>query len=141
KGSKGSFFRMRGFQESAGSSAETIAGVVERIVFHNQESGFCVLRLAARGHRDVVTVVGHAATIAAGEWATVSGAWVNDRVHGQQFRAQFLRTSAPTSIDGIERYLASGMIRGIGPTYAKRLVRCFGERVFDVIEGTPERLR
>jgi exodeoxyribonuclease V alpha subunit len=132
---------MRGFQESAGAPAETIAGVVERIVFHNQESGFCVLRLAARGHRDVVTVVGHTATIAAGEWATVSGAWVNDRVHGQQFRAQFLRTSAPTSIDGIERYLASGMIRGIGPTYAKRLVRAFGERVFDVIEATPERLR
>ena len=59
--------------------------------------GFCVLRAKARGHRDLVTVVGHAAAIAAGEWITASGEWVNDRTQGQQFKAQFLRTSAPTS--------------------------------------------
>ena len=62
----------------------------------------------ARGHRDVVAVVGHAATIAAGEWITASGEWVNDRTHGQQFKARFLRTSPPTSPDGIEKYLSSG---------------------------------
>jgi exodeoxyribonuclease V alpha subunit len=94
-----------------------------------------------RGHRDVVTVVGHAATIAAGEWITASGEWVNDRTHGQQFKARFLRTSAPTSADGIEKYLSPGMIRGVGPVYAKKLVRAFGEKVFDVIETTPDRLR
>jgi len=94
-----------------------------------------------RGHRDVVTVVGHAAAIAAGEWITASGEWVNDRTHGQQFKARFLRTSAPTSADGIEKYLSSGMIRGVGPVYAKKLVRAFGEKVFDVIEATPDRLR
>jgi exodeoxyribonuclease V alpha subunit len=66
---------------------------------------------------------------------------VNDRTHGQQFKARFMRTSAPTSIDGIEKYLGSGMIRGIGPVYAKKLVRAFGEKVFDTIEADPERLR
>ena len=86
-------------------------------------------------------MVGHAATIAAGEWITASGEWVNDRTHGQQFKARFLRTSAPTSADGIEKYLSSGMIRGVGPVYAKKLVRAFGEKVFDVIEATPDRLR
>ena len=123
------------------STQQVLAGLVERVTYHNADNGFCVLRAKARGHRDVVTVVGHAATIAAGEWITASGEWVNDRTHGQQFRARFLRTSPPTSADGIEKYLSSGMIRGVGPVYAKKLVRSFGEKVFDVIEATPERLR
>jgi exodeoxyribonuclease V alpha subunit len=120
---------------------EALAGLVERVTYHNAENGFCVLRARARGHRDVVTVVGHVATISAGEWITASGEWVNDRTHGQQFKARFLRTSPPTSADGIEKYLSSGMIRGVGPVYAKKLVRAFGEKVFDVIEATPGRLR
>ncbi len=70
-----------------------------------------------------MTVVGHAASISAGEWITASGDWTNDRTHGQQFKARFLRTSPPTSADGIEKYLSSGMIRGVGPVYAKKLVR------------------
>jgi exodeoxyribonuclease V alpha subunit len=118
-----------------------LAGLVERVTYHNAENGFCVLRAKARGHRELITVVGHAATIAAGEWITASGEWVNDRTHGQQFKARFLKTSEPTSVEGIEKYLGSGMIRGIGPVYAKKLVRAFGERVFDVIEAEPERLR
>ena len=120
---------------------ELLAGLVERVTFHNPENGFCVLRLKARGHRDLITTVGHAAMISAGEWVTASGEWVNDRTHGQQFRARFLKTSAPSSIEGIERYLGSGMIRGIGPVYAKRMVRHFGKDVFDIIEANPERLR
>ena len=123
------------------STQEVLAGIVERVTYHNAENGFCVLRASARGHRDVVTVVGHAATISAGEWITASGEWVNDRTHGQQFKARFLRTSPPTSADGIEKYLSSGMIRGVGPVYAKKLVRAFGDKVFDVIEATPDRLR
>src|SRR6202521_5275706 len=123
------------------ATQEVLAGLVERVTFHNAENGFCVLRAKARGHRDQVTVVGHAATISAGEWITASGEWVNDRTHGQQFKARFLKTSAPTSIDGIEKYLGSGMIRGIGPDYAKKLVRAFGEKVFDTIEAEPGRLR
>ena len=100
-----------------------------------------MLRIKARGHRELVTVVGHAATIAAGEWITTAGEWVNDRTHGQQFKARFMRTSAPTSIDGIEKYLSSGMIRGIGPVYAKKMVKAFGDKVFDIIEAEPDRLR
>ena len=123
------------------STQEVLAGLVERVTYHNDENGFCVLRIKARGHRDLVTVVGHAAVISAGEWITASGEWINDRTHGQQYKAKFLKTSEPTSIDGIEKYLGSGMIRGIGPVYAKKLVRAFGEKVFDTIEAEPERLR
>jgi exodeoxyribonuclease V alpha subunit len=123
------------------SPHEVLAGLVERVTYHNGDNGFCVLRIKARGHRDLVTVVGHAATIAAGEWVTASGEWINDRTHGQQFKTRFMRTSAPTSIDGIEKYLGSGMIRGIGPVYAKKMVKAFGEKVFDIIEAEPDRLR
>jgi exodeoxyribonuclease V alpha subunit len=127
--------------EPKAAPLEVLAGLVERVTFHNEENGFCVLRTKARGHRDLVTVVGQAASISAGEWITASGERVNDRTHGQQFRARFLKTSAPTSIEGIEKYLGSGMIRGIGPVYAGKLVRAFGENVFDVIEAEPGRLR
>ena len=127
--------------QPAPSSQEVLAGLVERVTFHNAENGFCVLRIKARSHRELITLVGHAAAISAGEWVTASGDWVNDGTHGQQFKARFLKTSAPTSLDGIEKYLGSGMIRGIGPVYAKKLVGVFGEKVFDVIEAEPERLR
>ena len=119
---------------------EVLAGSVERVTFHNPANGFCVLRIKARGHRELVTVVGHAAEISAGEWITVSGQWHNDREHGLQFKAAFLRASAPTTAEGIEKYLGSGMIRGIGPIYASKLVGVFGAEVFEVIEQAPERL-
>lgn len=128
-------------QETQTSEREVLAGLVERVTFHNAENGFCVIRIKARGHRDLVTMVGHAAIISAGEWITASGEWVNDRSHGQQFKTQFMRTSAPTSVDGIEKYLGSGMVRGIGPVYAKKMVKAFGEKVFDIIEAEPGRLR
>ena len=128
-------------QELKKSPQEVLAGLVERVTFHNEENGFCVLRTKARGHRDLVTVAGQAASILAGEWITALGEWSNDRAHGQQFRARFLKTSAPTSIEGIEKYLGSGMIRGVGPACAKKLVRAFGEKVFDTIETEPDRLR
>lgn len=121
--------------------SETIAGLVERVTFHNEENGFAVLRVKVRGKRDLVTVIGHAAVISAGEFVQASGEWTNDRQHGQQFRARFLKSMPPTTIEGIEKYLGSGMIRGIGPVYARRLVKAFGEAVFDVIEAEPDRLR
>src|SRR5947208_5833113 len=127
--------------EHVPSDRDVLARLVERVTFHNEENGFCVLRIKARGHRELITVVGHAAVIAAGEWVTASGEWVNDRTHGQQFKSRFLRTSAPTTTEGMEMYLGSGMIRGIGPVYAKKMVKAFGEKVFDVIEAEPERLR
>jgi exodeoxyribonuclease V alpha subunit len=66
---------------------EVLAGIVERLTFHSAETGFCVLRLKARGHRDLTTIVDHTATISAGEWITASGDWVNDRTDGQQLRS------------------------------------------------------
>ncbi len=127
--------------QTAETRTENLAGLVERVTFHNEENGFCVLRLKARGQRDLITVIGHAAMISAGEWVQAAGTWTNDRTHGLQFRASFLKATPPTTLDGIERYLGSGMIRGIGPAYAKRLVKSFGETVFEVIEADPDRLR
>ena len=97
---------------------EVLAGLVERVTFHNAENGLCVLRPKARGHRDLVTVVGRAAIISAGEW-------INDRAHGQQFKARFLKTSAPSSIDGIERPLCF-LSRTLANTTsaASRSLRC-----------------
>lgn len=126
---------------SSPTAAEALAGLVERVTYHNAENGFCVLRVKARGQRDLVTLVGHTATITAGEWLQASGSWVNDRSHGLQFRAHFLRATAPTTLEGIEKYLGSGMIRGVGPVYARKLVAAFGEHVFDLIEQEPGRLR
>ncbi len=130
-----------GVRPAPSPDREVLAGLVERVTYHNPENGFCVLRTKARGHRGLVTVVGRAAMVGAGEWITASGEWVNDRTHGHQFKAHFVRTSTPSSVEGIEKYLGSGMIRGIGPVYAGKLVRAFGEKVFDVIEAEPERLR
>jgi exodeoxyribonuclease V alpha subunit len=115
---------------------EVLAGLVDRVTFHNSENGFCVLRVKARGQRDLITLVGHAAMISAGEFVQASGSWINDRTHGVQFRASFLKATAPTTVEGIEKYLGSGMIRGIGPVYAKKLVRAFGEVVFEVIQSS-----
>src|SRR4051812_3117264 len=120
---------------------EALAGLVERVTFHNPDSGFCVLRVKVRGQRDLVTVVGAAAAVSAGEFIQASGIWLNDRTHGLQFKAAFLKTAPPTTLAGIERYLGSGMVKGIGPVYAGKLVAAFGEAVFDVIEQAPERLQ
>jgi exodeoxyribonuclease V alpha subunit len=119
---------------------EHLTGAVERVTFHSEETGFCVLRVKVRGHRDLVTVVGTAATITPGEYIEGQGIWVNDRTHGLQFKTQALRVVPPSTLEGIEKYLGSGMVKGIGPHFAKKLVQAFGEQVFDVIEQTPERL-
>ena len=119
---------------------EPLAGLVERVTYHNPDNGYCVLRVKVRGHRDLVTVLGHAASISAGEFVQASGKWEVHREHGQQFRAAFLKSAPPSSLEGMEKYLGSGLIKGIGPVYAKKLVKAFGEAVFDVIEQQGERL-
>ena len=85
------------------SQAEAITGLVERVTFHNPDSGFCVLQVKVRGQRDLVTVLGAAATISAGEFIHATGIWVNDRTHGLQFKAAFLKAAPPTTLEGIER--------------------------------------
>ena len=125
---------------STSTDREPLSGLVERVTFHSPDTGFCVLRVKVRGHRDLVTVLGSAASIQPGEFIQASGRWDQHREHGMQFRTTFLKVMPPSSLEGIEKYLGSGMIRGIGPHFAKTLVTAFGEKVFDVIERAPERL-
>lgn len=119
---------------------EALDGLIERVTFHSPESGFCVLRVKVRGNRDQVTVVGTLPQVQAGEWIQAQGQWMIDREHGQQFKAQILHTAAPTTLEGKEKYLASGLIKGIGPAFAKRLVDHFGNEVLEVIDTEADRL-
>jgi exodeoxyribonuclease V alpha subunit len=116
---------------------EILTGIIERITFHNLDSGYCVLRVQAKGHRDFVTVVGTAQQVVAGEHINAAGDWVTDRQHGLQFKANEIRTTPPHTAEGIEKYLASGAIRGIGAKLAQRIVHQFGERTLDVIDQSP----
>jgi exodeoxyribonuclease V alpha subunit len=120
--------------------AESLSGLIERVTFFNEENGFGVLKVKAKGHRDLVTVVGSLPSANAGEWVTAEGRWVQDREFGLQFRAEMLTSTAPTTKEGIEKYLGSGMVKGIGPVYAKKLVDQFGEGIFDIIEKESARL-
>jgi len=122
------------------SHQEHLSGSVERVTFHSEESGFCVLRIKVKGRRELVTVIGSAASISAGEFVECFGTWHNDRHHGLQFKAQRLAAVLPGTIEGIEKYLASGMVKGIGPHFAKALVQAFGAEVFSVIDNEPLRL-
>jgi exodeoxyribonuclease V alpha subunit len=127
-------------QPAASAQPEQLAGLVERVTFHNDESGFCVLRIKARGHRDLVTVVGTLPDVRAGEWLEAQGRWTVNKEYGQQFQAEILRTAAPTTVEGIEKYLASGMIKGIGPVLASRIVKAYKERTFEIIDTNPHSL-
>jgi exodeoxyribonuclease V alpha subunit len=119
---------------------ESLSGLIERITFFNEENGFAVLKVKVRGRREPVTVVGALPAVNAGEWLTAEGRWVQDRQFGQQFRAEQLQSTAPTTREGIEKYLGSGMVKGIGPVCAQKLVEKFGEKIFDIIENYSARL-
>lgn len=113
---------------------DALAGYVERVTFRNDDTGFSVMKVRARGHRGEVAVIGTVADVNPGEWVEAKGEWQVDPRHGRQFRAAEVRLAAPDSLEGIEKYLGSGLIHGIGPVYAKKLVERFGRDVFDVIE-------
>jgi exodeoxyribonuclease V alpha subunit len=112
--------------DAPAAELDRLAGLVERVTFHNSENGFCVLRLKVKGERELITLIGHTPMVSPGEYASASGNWVTDREHGRQFRAVFVKISPPTTLTGIERYLGSGMVKGIGPIYAGKLVKSFG---------------
>ena len=93
--------------------AESLSGLIERVTFFNEENGWAVLKVKAKGHRDQVTVLGSLPSVSAGEWVTAEGRWVQDREFGQQFRAEMLTSTAPTTKEGIEKYPTSVAPGGI----------------------------
>ena len=117
-----------------------LSGVVETITFRSEESGYTVCSIRVTGQRDTHTVVGTCATIWIGETLKATGQWVHHPKHGYQFQADSITCIAPTSARGIERYLASGMIRGIGKVNAERIVKMFGKDTLRVIEKESQRL-
>jgi exodeoxyribonuclease V alpha subunit len=116
---------------------EPLSGIIERVTFHNPDSGYAVLRVQGVGRRGVVTVVGHLPAVHAGEFLEGEGDWVQDRDHGLQFKATSLRLTPPHTPEGIVKYLASGLVKGIGPHYARRIVEVFGDRTLQVIDESP----
>ncbi len=127
--------------EDLKSQSATVVGTVERITYHNPDNGFSVLRVAVDQQSDLATVVGEIPSVASGEYIEAHGMWVNDPKFGEQFRATMIRTAHPASPEGIRKYLGSGMVKGIGPQLAGRLVDAFGVQVFDIIDRDPQRLR
>jgi exodeoxyribonuclease V alpha subunit len=121
--------------------AENLSGVVERVTFHSPETCYAVLRVVPRGRRGIVTVVGAVPSVTAGEHIEATGTWVYDPRHGEQFKADEMRCTPPSSVEGIEKYLASGLVKGIGPTYARKIVAVFGERTLRVIDESPTFLK
>jgi exodeoxyribonuclease V alpha subunit len=124
----------------AESTAQTLTGTIERVTFHNPDSGFAVLRVDVAGQRHLVTVVGSATSVTAGEQLTAVGRWVVDREHGRQFRADHLQTAHPVSPEGVEKYLASGAVRSIGPQLAAKIVGTFKQQTLEVFDKHPEML-
>ena len=117
---------------------ETLNGFIERVTYHNPENGFAVLRVKVKGRDELATVIGSTTSVTAGEHVEASGRWVIDRQHGQQFRADELKTTHPASAEGIESYLASGAVRSIGPKLAAKIVAIYKERTLDIFEKSPD---
>lgn len=115
-------------------SKELLSGIIEIVTYHNRDNGFYVIRVKVTGHRHLVTITGNTQSISAGERIKCQGSWYNDRNHGMQFKADILESLPPDTLEGIEKYLASGLIKGIGTHLAQKLVLTFGDKVFDVIE-------
>ena len=119
---------------------EQLRGEVERLVYSSEESGFTICRLVVPGRRDLVTVAGTMPGIQPGERLHLRGRWINHPVHGYQFRADSYTSQLPASANAVRRYLASSLVKGIGPVLAGRLVDCFGDDTLQVIDEQPERL-
>jgi exodeoxyribonuclease V alpha subunit len=117
-----------------------VEGIVERVTFHNSDNGFSVLRVKAKGFSELVTVIGHVSTVSPGEHLIGWGEWVHNKDYGQQLKAKSIKLIPPNTLEGIEKYLGSGFIKGIGPSFAGRLVKAFGEKVFEIIEKDPSKL-
>ncbi len=119
---------------------EHLRCVAERITFENEETGFAVIKCRARGYQDLVAVVGNLAGVHVGSVLTVAGDWKIDRKYGRQFSVKTWEETLPATVYGIEKYLGSGLIRGIGPKFAKEIVDRFGADTLNIIEKNPEEL-
>lgn len=115
-------------------------GTVDRITYYNQENGFTVVKLAVKDDEDLVTAIGYFPSIEVGEVLKLKGNWAMHKNYGYQFKVEFYETLMPATVKEIENYLASGVIRGIGPATAKKIVEEFGEKSLDVLSGSPEEL-
>lgn len=120
--------------------SDTITGIVDRLLFHNPDNGYAVFVLQINTNNSTI-VKGYANSIQPGEQLTIQGVWTMHPKFGKQFDAQKFQASLPTSVVGLKKYLGSGMIKGIGPVYAEKLVNYFGADILDVIDKHPERLR
>lgn len=121
-------------------TAQTLEGQVERITYAGEEDGYSVLRLKVRGRRELVTVVGAFVSVTPGEMLRLRGSWTRHPKYGEQFRVDQYETLTPDTVEGIRKYLGSGLIKGIGPEMAKRIVKAFGAATLEVIDTQPERL-
>jgi len=119
---------------------QILEGVLDRVVFTSDTGDFMVAKLAVRGRREPVAVVGNLPRPRAGETLILEGAWEMDKKFGEQFRFQKAETRAPSTISGIEKYLSSSLVKGIGPEMARRITAVFGEKTLDVIENNPGEL-
>ncbi|MGI6207670.1 MAG: ATP-dependent RecD-like DNA helicase [Anaerolineae bacterium] len=120
---------------------QTLEGTVERLTFQSEETGYTVARLVPKGKSHIVTVVGTLAGINPGESVRLQGHWTNHPQYGRQFEARTYSVQLPATIEGLRKYLGSGLIKGIGPVTADRLVKTFGLESMDIIETDPDRLR
>jgi exodeoxyribonuclease V alpha subunit len=118
-----------------------LQGQLERITYHNEDNHYTIAKVKVQGRRDLVTVVGTFITLSPGEIFRLTGTWEQHPKYGEQFKVASYESVVPATVKGIERYLGSGLIKGIGPVMAKRLVQKFGEETLLVIETTPERLQ
>ncbi len=114
--------------------------VVERITYQNPENGYSVLKVRAKGHDDLVTVVGNLLDANVGSVLLVDGEWKGDSKYGRQFAARQGQETLPATVYGMEKYLGSGLIKGVGPKFAKKIVQKYGENTFAVIEENVEAL-
>ena len=119
---------------------EQLRCVVERITYQNEQNGYSVLKCRAGGYQDLVTVVGNMPEVHVGSVLTLGGSWRVDSKYGRQFSVESFEETLPATVYGIEKYLGSGLVKGIGPKFARRIVRTFGADTLNVIEETPDRL-
>ncbi len=119
---------------------QTMRGTLERVVFHNEDNGWTVLRLKVPGRAEPVSVVGCMNTPQAGMGLSVTGSWVVDARFGKQFKIESYEALLPATLEGIRHYLGSGMIKGVGPTRAAKIVEAFGTETFRVLDEEPDRL-